>query len=145
MPSLPARTTSTARPAIDVTYTLITDRTAFDALEPEWNALFERSGRPVQIFQSFNWNWHWANHYLAASPGGISGLHLSIVVARRGGQLIAVWPLVSERQHGITQIFWMGDPVTQYGDVVVDNIPDALAVMRSGWDYLIAKIGRAHV
>lgn len=139
MPFLPARIDATARPAIDVTYALITDRGAFDALETEWNALFERAGRPFQVFQTFNWNWHWANHYLASSEGGIAGLELSIVVGRRNGQLIAVWPLVSERQHGITQIFWMGDPVTQYGDVVVDDIPDWVAVMRGGWDYLIAN------
>ena len=23
-----------------------------------------RAGASAQVFQTFNWNWHWANHYL---------------------------------------------------------------------------------
>ncbi len=115
---------------------LITTRAAFDALESEWNALFDRAGRGTQVFQTFNWNWHWANHYLSDAPGGIEGLALSIVTGRRDGRLIMVWPLVSERVRGITQIFWMGEPVSQYGDVLIDDVPDALDVMRAGWAFV---------
>ena len=43
---------------------LITGRAQFEALELEWNALFARAGRAWQIFQTFNWLWHWANDYL---------------------------------------------------------------------------------
>lgn len=122
----------------NIDYALITTREAFDALEDDWNALFARAGRSTQIFQTFNWNWHWANHYLATSAGGIAGLELAIVTARRNGQLIALWPLVSERQRGIKQVFWMGDPVSQYGDVIVDDIPDAIDVLTKGWDFFAA-------
>ena len=45
-----------------VSFELVTTRAAFDALEDEWNDLFARAGRSAQIFQTFNWNWHWANH-----------------------------------------------------------------------------------
>lgn len=128
---------SVATAAVD--YAMITDRAAFDALEAEWNALFERAGRPAQVFQTFNWNWHWANHYLADAPGGKQTLKLSIVTARRGGKLIMVWPLASEKVRGITQIFWMGEPVSQYGDVVIDDLPDADDVLRGGWKYLAAN------
>lgn len=117
---------------------LITTRSAFDALEADWNALFERAGRSAQIFQTFNWNWHWANHYLGSSYGGIAGLDLSVITARRDGKLIMVWPLVAERVRGIRQIFWMGEPVSQYGDVILDDIPDRLDVLRAGWDYLLS-------
>ncbi len=107
----------------DTTFDIVTQRAAFDALETEWNALFERAGRSAQVFQTFAWNWHWANHYLGTSPGGIETVELSLVTARRGGKLIMVWPLVAERVRGIRQIFWMGEPVSQYGDVVIDDIP----------------------
>jgi CelD/BcsL family acetyltransferase involved in cellulose biosynthesis len=118
---------------------LVTEREAFDALEAEWNALFERAGRGTEVFQTFNWNWHWANHYLGSSPGGIPGLKLSIIIARRDGRLIMVWPLVAERVRGITQIFWMGEPVSQYGDVLIDSLSDTLDVLRAGWDFLKAN------
>ncbi len=125
--------------AANLDLALITDRAGFDALEAGWNALFDRAGRPAQVFQTFNWNWHWANHYLAEAPGGISGLTISILTGRRDGRLVMIWPLVSERVRGITQIFWMGEPVSQYGDVIIDDLSDALDVMRAGWAYLSAN------
>jgi CelD/BcsL family acetyltransferase involved in cellulose biosynthesis len=130
-----------ARPlaAEAVDFAIVTERAAFDALEGEWNELFDRAGRPAQVFQTFNWNWHWANHYLGSSPGGIDGLKLSIVTGRRDGKLIMIWPLVSERVRGITQIFWMGEPVSQYGDVIIDDVTDAREVMRAGWTFLAAQ------
>ena len=118
---------------------LITARRDFDALEAEWNDLFTRAGRPTHVFQSFNFCWHWANHYLSSSPGGIPRLTLSIVTGRRNGRLIMVWPLVSERVRGVTQTFWMGNPVSQYGDVLLDGEADALPVMRAGLDFLRAR------
>lgn len=127
-------TSVTAEAALELT--LITGRAAFEALEADWNNLFERAGRPTQVFQSFNWNWHWSRHYLWDADGGKDGLRLSIVTGRRDGQLIMVWPLVSERVRGITQIFWMGDPVSQYGDVIIDAVPDSPEVLRAGWNFL---------
>jgi CelD/BcsL family acetyltransferase involved in cellulose biosynthesis len=126
----------TASSAVDLA--MVTSRADFDALEAEWNALFERAGKPTHVFQTFNWNWHWANHYLCDAPGGKATLKLSLVTGRRDGKLIMVWPLVSERVRGITQIFWMGEPVSQYGDVLLDTIPDAHDVLRAGWAYLSA-------
>lgn len=128
---------SSASQAVELA--LISDRAAFDALEDDWNALFERAGKPTNVFQTFNWNWHWANAYLGSSPGGIAGLELAIVTGRRNGKLIMVFPLVKERVRGITQIFWMGHPVSQYGDVLVDNLADTQDVLRQGWTFLVAR------
>jgi CelD/BcsL family acetyltransferase involved in cellulose biosynthesis len=47
-----------------------------------------------------------------------------------------VWPLVSERTHGITQTYWMGEPITQYGDALIDKERDAADVLRTGLEYL---------
>jgi CelD/BcsL family acetyltransferase involved in cellulose biosynthesis len=47
-----------------------------------------------------------------------------------------VWPLVSERVRGITQVFWMGEPVSQYGDVLIDTVPDAREVLQAGFNFL---------
>ena len=81
--ALPDAEPATPSAATALELTMITGRAAFDALEAEWNALFDRAGRPAQVFQTFNWNWHWANHYLDGAPGGISGLQLAIVTGRR--------------------------------------------------------------
>src|SRR5262245_20127785 len=83
---------TSSAPACDLA--LVSDRSAFDALEAQWNALFERSGRDTQLFQSFNWLWHWCNHYLTNDS---QGARLAIVTGRRSGRLVMVWPLVIER------------------------------------------------
>lgn len=132
----PAQVIAAGTCSLPVSFELITTRAAFDALEGAWTGLFARAGTSAQVFQTFNWNWHWANHYLASSPGGIPGLNLCTLTGWRDGKLVMVWPLVSERVRGITQIFWMGEPVSQYGDVLIDDMPDAMAIMRAGWAYL---------
>jgi hypothetical protein len=43
---------------------IVSTRAGFDALETQWNALFQRAARADQVFQNFNWLWHWANHFL---------------------------------------------------------------------------------
>lgn len=86
------------RPAA-VTFAVVRDRAGFDALEPQWNDLFACAGRDSPLLQTFNWHWHWANHYLpaAAEPSKMS---LAIVTAHREGRFIALWPLVLVRSGG---------------------------------------------
>src|SRR5712692_8458726 len=111
-------------------FAVIADRAGFDALEAEWNALFARAGRPCQIFQTFNWLWHWANHYLDG------GTELTVVTGRQDGRLAIVWPLVATRVAGVNQLSWMGEPVSQYGDVLVEEGPDTPDWLRRSWAYV---------
>jgi CelD/BcsL family acetyltransferase involved in cellulose biosynthesis len=120
-----------------VRFSVIRDRAGFDALEHEWNDLFERCGRSVQAFQSFNWLWHWANHYLTPErPGRPGGMSLAIVVGRRDGRLVLVWPLISERRAGLNILSWMGAPVSQYGDVLAEHGAMGEAAIRASWRYI---------
>lgn len=119
-------------------YDLVTTRAEFDALAPEWNELFARAGHSAQLFQTFDWNWHWCNHYLGKSAA--EGPALAVLTARRSGRLVMVWPLVTERIAGLRQLTWMGAPVSQYGDVLVDNVPDAAALMRAAWAHVVGTV-----
>jgi CelD/BcsL family acetyltransferase involved in cellulose biosynthesis len=110
---------------------VITTRADFNALEAEWNALFERAASGHHVFQTFNWNWHWANHYLVSSD------ELAVTTVRRNGRLIMVCPLVVTRRLGVRTLSWMGDPVSQYGDVLADCSPDRMAVMRRVFDHAV--------
>ena len=80
---LPQRSVRTQSHA-PCSYEIVTARAGFDSLATEWNDLFARAGRGSQVFQSFNWNWHWCNHYLS------SGRSLAIVTGRRAGRLVMV-------------------------------------------------------
>jgi CelD/BcsL family acetyltransferase involved in cellulose biosynthesis len=118
-------------------FTIVSSRAGFDALEAEWNDLFWRAGKGTQVFQTFNWNWHWCNHFLSTSAEG-TGPSLAIVTGRRNGRLIMVWPLVSERVAGLSQLSWMGDPVSQYGDVLVE--PDAVPFLAKAWAFIAREL-----
>lgn len=117
-------------------FDVVRSRAAFDALESDWNALFERAGSGTQVFQTFNWCWHWTRHYL---PEGARRTRLAIVTGRRAGRLVLVWPLVVERVAGLRQIAWMGGPPAQYGDILVDPDLDAAAVA-SAHRHLVANV-----
>ncbi len=126
-------------PAPGITFAVVRDRPAFDALEPEWNDLFRRAGRDAQLFQTFNWNWHWANHYLP--PGPRARLSRAVVTVRRDGRLVMLWPLVSERIGGLSLLRWMGEPISQYGDVLCEAGPDTARLMRETWQFITTKLG----
>jgi CelD/BcsL family acetyltransferase involved in cellulose biosynthesis len=131
----PDRSAKTAPGAL--AFAVVTDRAGFDALAPDWTALMARAPRATQVFQTFNWAWHWCNAYLPANGGSPA---LAIVTVRRGGQLIALWPLVRERILGITRLSWLGDPVGQYGDVIVDDVADRAEVLAQSWRFIRQSI-----
>ena len=106
---------------------VIRDRAGFDALEMEWMALFEHVGRPEQLFQTFEWLSCWADHFLDAADG------LRIVIGRRDGRLVIVWPLMETKGLlGFTRLSWMGGPVGQYGDALIEPGPAARASLATG-------------
>lgn len=111
-----------------VTLELVEDVAGFLTLRPDWEALFERSAKPQQLFQSHIFLRHWATHYLTPDT------RLSIVVARRAGELAMVWPLIRQRRYGLDTLRFMGVPVAQFGDVLVDG--DEAALLETGWAFI---------
>ncbi len=111
---------------------IITTRARFDALESEWNALFERAARPDHLFQDFNWLWHWANHFLDART------KLRVIAGWREGRLAMVWPLVETGSFGLRKLVWMGEPVSQYGDALVESGALAHRMLTEGWNEVCA-------
>lgn len=91
----------------------------FLALRDEWDALFARAALPHQVFQSHVVLRHWAAHYLDAQT------RLSIVTLRRDGRLVMVWPLVRQRRLGVETLRFMGIPIGQFGDVLVETGDEA--------------------
>lgn len=114
--------------AIDgaITIGLIRDLDGFLTLRQEWDALFDRAALPQQVFQSHVFLRHWAEHYLDRH------CTLSIVTLRRHGRLVMVWPLIRQRRCSLDTLRFMGIPVAQFGDVLVDE-EDSDSLLQSGW------------
>lgn len=108
---------------------LITERSDFQSLEHEWNRLFDRAGLSAQVFQQFNWLWHINQHYGCEhrDPKPV------IVTARDHGRLVMVWPLQLSCANGLCHLSWLSEPVGQYGDVLIDDLPFEDALLRDAW------------
>ncbi|MDA7946141.1 MAG: GNAT family N-acetyltransferase [Hyphomicrobiaceae bacterium] len=119
---------------------VVRDFGAFEALEDEWGELFDRAARSHQLFQAFNWNWHWCRSYLDQNPTG-STLRLSVVVGRHDGRTVMIWPLIADRHLGVDYVCWMGMPVSQYSDVLVEDAPERMDWLRAGWRFIRSGLG----
>ncbi|KAB2847286.1 MAG: GNAT family N-acetyltransferase [Hyphomicrobiaceae bacterium] len=115
-------------------------RGGFDALEAEWKELEGRVDAAHQVFQSFNWSWHWCNHYLPKAGGGKPCLELAVVTGRMSGRLVMVWPLVLEHVIGLRILRWLGEPVSQYGDALVEHGPHRHELLAAGYDFALRRL-----
>lgn len=115
-----------------VSFEIVRSRLGFDGLEQDWNNLCEAAGRGPHMFLTFNWLWHWANHYLPAST------ELAIVTGRRNGKLVLVWPMLIERVASLRQLAFMGAPVSQYGDLIIADASDRAELIENSWAFLLA-------
>jgi CelD/BcsL family acetyltransferase involved in cellulose biosynthesis len=144
-PSSPvARSTDARRYAdpdpVAVKLSLLSTREDFDALERDWTALEARADAAHQIFQSFNWCWHWCNHYLPKTNGTRARLQLAVVTGRVAGRLVMVWPLVVEHTIGLRILRWLGEPVSQYGDAVVEAGPHKHELLSAGYEFVLRRL-----
>lgn len=93
-------------------------RDAFEALKPEWDRLFRRAAKPHQLFQSHPILSAWAKSYPEAGE-------VVVVAARELGALVAALPLVMRATLGVKRLHFMGMPVVQFGDMLVDPHSEA--------------------
>jgi len=127
-------------PACGLDLNLVSDTAGFEALESEWCDLFDRAGQSHQLFQSYNWNWHWCQTYLISETKRNSA-KLSIVVGKSDGRLVMVWPLITDSRMGVKYVCWMGRPVSQYSDVLIEEGPSQMAWLNEGWRFVCTRLG----
>ncbi len=99
----------------------------------EWSALADRAGNGHHIFQTYGWciSW-WDNHCSHAT--GRERNELRVITGWRGDRLVMVWPLVVARSGSLYMATWLGAPLTQYGDVLIEKGPLAAQWLTQGWD-----------
>jgi CelD/BcsL family acetyltransferase involved in cellulose biosynthesis len=120
--------------ADEIAVAIIETPADFLALQGDWDALFARAALPHQVFQCHSVLRHWMRHYLDERTG------LRVVTARQAGRLVMAWPLVRERRFGLVSLRFMGVPVAQFGDVLVERSGDEAALLQAGWD-AVAQLG----
>lgn len=142
---MPGRATSPIADAVEITpssqllgdnlqISCVTSLEGFEALHKEWDDLFERTAEPQQVFQRHIFLRHWARHYLDPKT------QLCILIGRIDGRLVTLWPLVRRRKLGFDVLGFMGAPVTQFGDVLVEAGENRHALLEAGWN-AVASLG----
>ena len=122
------RIASHGRSGDDLEINVVTSLDGFMALQEDWDDLFERAAAPQQVFQRHIFLRYWTRHYLGEKT------QLSILTGRIDGRLVTVWPLVRRRALGIDMLSFMGAPVAQFGDVLVEAGDTGHALLEAGWN-----------
>jgi CelD/BcsL family acetyltransferase involved in cellulose biosynthesis len=114
---------------------IIRDMVGLRMLASEWRDLMDRLADKASVYQSFDWA-------VACASRLETGSSLCILVAREGGRLVGIAPLMIERHIGLPRLRWLGGNLTIYGDVLADSSVDV-----SAWLHLalheIAQRGEA--
>ncbi len=105
----------TAADAAEFRFRVVRELAGFAALEAEWNELAHRCGKSQHGFQSHNWLHSWAQRYAE------TGDDLRIILAYAEDRLVLVWPLMASRRLGVRILSFMGEPLCQYHDALVDD------------------------
>jgi CelD/BcsL family acetyltransferase involved in cellulose biosynthesis len=104
---------------------IVSDRTAFEAMQEEWRALEAGAASPV-IFQSFAWCravWeHHARHGRRFDP--------FILTVHERGRLAGLLPLKRERSGFARILTGFGEPYQQYTDVLLSDEASRSAARR---------------
>lgn len=116
-------------------YQVVDTLDQFVNLEDEWNTLFERHLARQNPFQSFAWCQNWSRIFV---DGKTRRLH--ILTVRIEGRLVLIWPMVRERSNGLVCLRFLGTPLTQYGDVLMDPETPA-SVLAASWAHLKETAG----
>jgi CelD/BcsL family acetyltransferase involved in cellulose biosynthesis len=112
------------------TFSIITTISEFNKLQEEWNTLFEAHASGTQLFQTYNWIWHWI-HQFENNPKDIK-----ILTGHIDKKLVLLAPLVQENKLGLKILKWVGEPVSQYGDILIAEDPQNLQWLKAGFNYL---------
>lgn len=134
-----SRIDETTSAVTNTSFRLVTDLQGIRELEQDWRNLEGCMAGHPNPFLGFNWNLHWCEHFLSSEDGRANPTPC-ILVGKVADQVNMIWPLVLEQNFGMRTLKFMGAPVSQYGDILVEDTPDLATRLKSAWDYLCDEL-----
>lgn len=104
----------TAAATVHNSLTVVTSLLALGEMEVQWRDLESHVQNHTSVFQSYDWVMSWAQTYLNEKPS----ISLHILAGYEEGKLVFLWPLMRDRQMGLSVLTWLTEPFGQYGDVL---------------------------
>ena len=91
-----------------------------EALRDDWQDLERRAGDYYAYFQSFDWCANWCRVFEGDSETGDGQIVIACIY--RDKLLVGLLPLViSRRPLGVRALCFLGEPLSQYGNILVDR------------------------
>lgn len=116
------------------TWEIVSDEPRFRSLEAEWDALWQRTS-DRRLSHTFNWfraGWE--------TTGRPRGRRLCVVVMRRNGEVVLIWPMVRRRRCVLwTEAVAMGGEFTEYDPILVADGAEAAADVSAAWAWMRAR------
>jgi len=119
----PAKLASGSADGAELRFEVVRDLAGLDAVKEAWKRLADRSAAPQQGFQAFAWLRSWAAAYAD------EGSELHVLLGYRRDELALIWPLGARRTLGSRVLEFLGEPLSQYHDVLIDTGADAGALL----------------
>ena len=115
-------------------FNLVTTLKQFETLKEDWTRLYDKHGQGIQLFQDYNWIFHWLKNFNGAETS------LTIVTGVLNDELVMVIPLVLKRPAGLRVLEWAGSPVSQYGDILMKPEANNMHWITEGFKFISNKI-----
>jgi len=99
-----------------------------ESIADQWRDLERKSPNSATSFQSYNW----CRAHLASSQE-----RFAIINVFQNDQLVLVFPLSIHNRFGLSVATWLGDPFTQYGDVLIDKDAPYAEAVKLAWQAML--------
>lgn len=107
---------------------------AASALKDEWQALEMACTAPFTVFQTYDWCMAWWRNLNQCDAIGMSEVRPVVITVRNHGVLQLVCPMMVRRlAGGSSALVMLGEPHTQYANVVLSPNCDAQHVLSVFW------------
>jgi CelD/BcsL family acetyltransferase involved in cellulose biosynthesis len=125
---------------IDLKTEIVGDLAGMRALADEWRRLERETTDSFTYFQSNEWCLRWAEAFFADLRAS-EDIRIRILCIRRGGRLVSLWPLTAcRRPLGIWLLRFMGEPHSQYGNMLIDRRRLGIAEARECWSQAMGRL-----
>jgi CelD/BcsL family acetyltransferase involved in cellulose biosynthesis len=101
------------------------------ALELAWRALEERASG-LSIFQTYDWCRAW----ISAAESAGAPEEVRILTIRAGQDIILLWPFAIRRFGGARILHTLGEPASQYSDVLICPQYNSTQLIEKAWNYV---------
>ncbi len=107
-------------------------------IEHHWRSLEEAASSKTNLFQTYDWCWNWC---AAQDENPVSSWSIRILTGWHDGKLVLIWPLALTEPGllNVREAHWLGEPLTQYGDIIVARNPASDAWIVEAWKVFLAQ------